>query len=277
MIDSLTNSMTGHRVQLTVPDALEAARWVNSLVRQESELYSDTSLVNVDGQVSVEFMDAADSDSLTQPPRIVDLGANHLCFRVGDIERAVSYLESRTDVIVLGNIISIPEGPISGNRWIYFKSPWGTLFELQEWPKTPAYFSSTSERLFHEHKELRGANIPTVMGIDHSGYSVADLERTIEFLQQNLDARTVLRTEIKADAKFMNEQLGVNVSGHSEMAMLNVDGLNIELFEHHVGSQERPRLISQYGGNLLYLHGSNKPCDFPVELGVTSEPESMIE
>ena len=56
---------------------------------------------------------------------------------------------------------------------IYFKAPWGTLFELQEWPNSPAYMSNSSVRLYHEHPVQRPGVLYGIQGLDHAGYSVS--------------------------------------------------------------------------------------------------------
>jgi catechol 2,3-dioxygenase-like lactoylglutathione lyase family enzyme len=235
-------------IGITVPDAHEAADFVASLLGVTA---SDDASVPVGGFATVEFTSSAAPDQ--SPPRLVDIGTNHLCFTVGDIDAAASYLRARADVSVLGDVITVPEGPIAGNRWIYFRSPWGTLFELQQWPETPGYVGDTDARLHHRREDLPTALLPTCRGLDHSGYSVADLDATIALLVGSHSATEVLRTEIEADRGFMTTQFDLDVEGSSRMAMVSVGELNIELFEHHIGRQHGARPLTANGGNFLTL------------------------
>lgn len=235
-------------IGITVPDAHEAADFVASLLGATA---TDGASVPVSGGTTVEFTSSANADQ--SPPRLVDVGTNHLCFTVGDIDAAASYLAARGDVSVLGDVITVPEGPIAGNRWIYFRSPWGTLFELQQWPETPGYFGDTDARLHHRREDIPSALLPTCRGLDHSGYSVTDLDATIARLVSSHSATEVLRTEIEANREFMLAQFDLDVAGTSRMAMVSVGELNIELFEHRIGRKHGARSLTSNGGNFLTL------------------------
>ncbi|MEV6769295.1 VOC family protein [Nocardia sp. NPDC051030] len=249
----MTDSTLVHRIGVTVPDIDQALRYFGSLIGPSS-VDTAGATVRFEPGIEVALSRAAVSED---PPRIVDIGANHLCFRVADIEQAVAHLETLSGTTVLGDIMTVPAGPIAGNRWIYFRSPWGTLFELQQWPEVPGYIADTTARLFHGHRAPEDAPLPSVLGLDHSGYSVSDLEAALEFLKREHAATVVLRTEISADRAFMRAQFGIDVEGTSAMAMVVVgDGLNIELFEHRVGAQEPPRPLDRLGGNYLALGGA---------------------
>ncbi len=235
-------------IGITVPDAHEAADFVASLLGVNC---GDNASVPVGDGMSIEFTSSAAPDQV--PPRLVDVGTNHLCFTVGDIDAAASYLAAREDVSVLGDVITVPEGPIAGNKWIYFRAPWGTLFELQQWPETPGYFGDTDARLHHRREDNPSALLPTCSGLDHSGYSVADLDATIARLVASHSATEVLRTDIEADRGFMRAQFDLDVEGTSRMAMISVGELNIELFEHRVGPKLGARPLTANGGNFLTL------------------------
>lgn len=243
-----------YTIGTTVPDAFQAADFVGALLGVQRRDRGDG---RADVEVGSSTLQFQSSEVPKQaPPRLVDIGTNHLCFTVGDIERATNYLDARGDVTVLGDIITIPEGPIAGNRWIYFRSPWGTLFELQQWPDEPAYFGDTDARLRHPRTELPAAQLPTARGLDHTGYSVEDLDATIERLVTIHSATEVLRTEIAANRDFMTAQFDLDVEGTSKMAMVSAGELNIELFQHSVGRQDAPRSSTAVGGNHLSIRGT---------------------
>lgn len=254
-----------HRITLAVPDVAEATAFLAELVGPSTvDRDGGAGVVSFSSGIEVRLVPTASTgtaDAPDIPPRLVDIGTNHLCLRVADIEAAVAHLRELPGVDVLGDIVTIPEGPIRGNRWIYFRSPWGTLFELQQWPDTPGYVDSTAERLHHGQQPAADAPLPTLLGLDHSGYSVRSLDATLDHLVTRHRARVVLRTEIAADRDFMRRQFDLDVEGTSAMAMVVVDdAINLEIFEHGVPGQELPRPLDRLGGNLLELHAAPRPA-----------------
>ncbi|SDH91255.1 Catechol 2,3-dioxygenase [Rhodococcus triatomae] len=262
------NESTPHRIGVAVPDVDRAVEFFASIVG-DSPVRAAADLVRTVAfapNTDVTLIPVAPDAAFGSPPRVVDVGTNHLCFRVGDIDVAAAYLAEQPGVRVLGDIVTVPDGPIRGNRWIYFRSPWGTLFELQQWPKHPAYQADTSARLFHGQSPADDARLPSLLGLDHTGYSVRDLEATIRYLVDRHGATEVLRTRIDAGRDFMSAQFGIDVEGTSTMAMLVVDdALNIELFEHSVGAQDPPRPPRAPGGNVLALHAQDCAPESAVE------------
>jgi len=81
-------------------------------------------------------------------PRNSDWGGHHLAFYVDDVDAAVAYLKSVPGVRVLGEPETITEGPIAGDRWVYFLSPWGLQLEVLHMPKGMPYENATRARLF---------------------------------------------------------------------------------------------------------------------------------
>ncbi|MFF4273450.1 VOC family protein [Streptomyces sp. NPDC001536] len=251
-----------HRITVAVPDVEEATAFLAELAGPSAvDRDGASGVVAFSPGIEVRLVPTTPDGTTDTPPRLVDIGTNHLCLRVGDIEAAVAHLEQLPGVDVLGDIITIPEGPIRGNRWIYFRSPWGTLFELQQWPDTPGYADTTAERLHHDQRPADDAPLPTLLGLDHTGYSVQSLDATIDHLVTHHRARVVLRTEIAADRAFMRRQFDLDVEGISAMAMVVVDdALNLELFEHGVPDRQPPRPLDRLGGNLLELHATPQPA-----------------
>ncbi|MFE0187397.1 VOC family protein [Streptomyces sp. NPDC059008] len=251
-----------HRITVAVPDVAEATAFLAELAGPSTvDRDGGAGVVSFSHGIEVRLVPTAPAGTADTPPRLVDIGTNHLCLRVGDIEAAVAHLEELPGVDVLGDIVTVPEGPIRGNRWIYFRSPWGTLFELQEWPDTPGYVDTTAERLHHGQRPADDAPLPTLLGLDHTGYSVQSLDATVDHLVTHHRARVVLRTEIAVDRAFMRRQFDLDVEGTSAMAMVVVDdALNLELFEHGVPDQEPPRPLDRLGGNLLELHATAQPA-----------------
>lgn len=95
--------------------------------------------------VEVFTYDSADGQS--PPPRNSDIGGHHLALYVDDIDHAVAYLRSR-GVEVMGGPVASKDASL-GQRWVYFRAPWGMQFELVSYPNGKAYEASTEVRLWH--------------------------------------------------------------------------------------------------------------------------------
>ncbi len=65
-------------------------------------------------------------------PRNSDIGGHHIGLYVDDIDAAVEHLRSAGVQVSEGPNVST--GPAEGNRWIYFRAPWGLQFELVSYP-----------------------------------------------------------------------------------------------------------------------------------------------
>lgn len=85
-------------------------------------------------------------------PRNSDLGGHHLALHVDDVDRAVEYLVSVPGVKILGEAQTITDGPIAGDRWVYFLTPWGMQMEVLNMPKGMPYEKDTDRRLFERYE-----------------------------------------------------------------------------------------------------------------------------
>lgn len=239
------------QITLAVPDVDAASRWLASIVGGPT---GAGPVFTFDPGVEVRLTTCR--EARRTPPSITDLGTLHLCFRVDGINEVVDRINGLPGTEALGDIIETPDGPIQGNKWIYVRSPWGSLFELQEWPDPPAYTRENNARLYHEHPRQRAGALPGIRGLDHAGYSVANLDSSIANLTEKAGAQYVLGTSLTVDEAFTHRQFGIGVACTSTMAMVVASGLNIELFEHGVGKQESPRGIDEIGGHALVLSGT---------------------
>ncbi|MGO3146738.1 MAG: VOC family protein [Leucobacter sp.] len=91
-------------------------------------------------QAIFEVFEYASPDQSTAHPRNSDVGGHHVALYVEDLDTAVQYLHEH-GVEVLGEP-KVSSGPNLGQRWIYFRAPWGMYFELVSYPNGKAYFSS---------------------------------------------------------------------------------------------------------------------------------------
>jgi len=95
--------------------------------------------------LEVFHYDAADGQS--GPPRNSDIGGHHIGLYVDDLDAAVAHLRAH-GVDVMGVPIA-SAGASAGQRWIYFRAPWGLQFELVSYPGGKAYEADSPVKLWH--------------------------------------------------------------------------------------------------------------------------------
>lgn len=87
------------------------------------------------------------ADGQLPQPRNSDIGGHHLAFYVDDMDAAVMYLRQK-NVEVLGEPTASRQAA-EGQRWIYFRAPWGMQFELVSFPSGKAYEKGAPRLLWH--------------------------------------------------------------------------------------------------------------------------------
>lgn len=87
----------------------------------------------------------APGERLEHPPLNSDVGGHHLAFYVDDLDEAVEYLRSE-GIRVLGEPTA-SSAASTGQRWVYFLSPWGMQFELVSFPNGKQYEQENPETL----------------------------------------------------------------------------------------------------------------------------------
>lgn len=76
-------------------------------------------------------------------PRNSDVGGHHVALYVDDLDAAIEHLRAHRVEVLDGPTAS--RGPAEGNRWIYFKAPWGMQFELVSYPGGKAFDRARQE------------------------------------------------------------------------------------------------------------------------------------
>ncbi len=93
------------------------------------------------------------ADGQAPHPRNSDLGGFHIAFYVDDLDTAVAYLREK-GVEVMGEPTASAQGA-EGQRWVYFRSPWGLQFELVSFPAGKAYEQHSERVLWHPSHPAR--------------------------------------------------------------------------------------------------------------------------
>ncbi|HET6300182.1 VOC family protein [Microbacterium sp.] len=89
--------------------------------------------------------DAADGQA--PQPRNSDIGGHHLALYVDDMDAAIEHLRAH-DVEIMGEPVA-SAGASAGQRWLYFRAPWGMQFELVSFPEGKAYEKDAGVLLWH--------------------------------------------------------------------------------------------------------------------------------
>ncbi|MGP3534372.1 VOC family protein [Microbacterium sp. RD1] len=87
--------------------------------------------------LNIETFHYETPDGQSPQPRNSDIGGYHLALYVDDLDAAVAYLR-KEGVEVMGEPIASRQSA-EGQRWIYFRAPWGLQFELVSYPRGKAY------------------------------------------------------------------------------------------------------------------------------------------
>jgi catechol 2,3-dioxygenase-like lactoylglutathione lyase family enzyme len=87
------------------------------------------------------------ADGQAPIPRNSDIGGHHLALYVDDFDAALDYLKAEGVEIMSDPTFSANAS--LGQRWVYFRSPWGMQFELVSYPDGKAYEKDAPVLLWH--------------------------------------------------------------------------------------------------------------------------------
>ena len=96
---------------------------------------------------NLEVFRYASADGQAPQPRNSDIGGHHLALYVDDLDAALAHLRSH-DVEIMGEPVA-SAGASAGQRWVYFRAPWGMQFELVSFPGGKAYEADAPVLLWH--------------------------------------------------------------------------------------------------------------------------------
>lgn len=148
----------------TVPDMEEAHRFFVDIIgcdfvyrlgkKEGAELMSQRMGVHPEATVeeirffrcatgaNFEVFTYTSPDQVDQQPKNSDIGGHHIAFYVDDLDASVAYLRD-AGVEVMGEPTASAEAS-TGQRWVYFRAPWGMQFELVSFPQGKAYEKDAS-------------------------------------------------------------------------------------------------------------------------------------
>lgn len=160
-----------HHVAYTVPDLNQAVQfftevlgaelvyrvgpvhdpdgdWMTRQLGVPADACAHIAMLRLGPVTNLELFEYTASGQRQAVPRNSDWGGHHLAIYVTDVDAAVAYLRAQPGVQVLGEPETITEGPIAGDRWVYFRAPWGMQLELIHLPAGAPYERHTQARLY---------------------------------------------------------------------------------------------------------------------------------
>jgi glyoxylase I family protein len=87
------------------------------------------------------------ADGLADEPKNSDIGGHHVALYVDDMDAAIEHLRGH-NVEIMGEPTASAQAA-KGQRWLYFRSPWGMQFELVSYPQGKAYEKDAAVKLWH--------------------------------------------------------------------------------------------------------------------------------
>jgi catechol 2,3-dioxygenase-like lactoylglutathione lyase family enzyme len=220
---------------------------------------------------NIELFEYESPGQRPDEPRNSDWSGHHVAFYVTDIEAAVEYMDSR-GVHRLFGPFSLTDGPAAGQTINYFKTPWNSYIEFISYPNGMAYQQAPGVHPLWSPKEngLRSevTKVPGLLGIDHVGITVPDIEVAATWLEQNLGMTNPLTFGPFSDpvGNFMKQLVDVDPRAVVEQirVLRGGDGPGIELFQYTAPDQDQTfRRNSDSGGHHIafYVKHIDKGAD----------------
>jgi catechol 2,3-dioxygenase-like lactoylglutathione lyase family enzyme len=122
--------------------------WMRRQLGVDPRAKAQIAMLRLGPVTNVELFQYEAPDQSRQLPKNSDHGGHHLAFYVEDIEAATEYLRAQPGVTLLGDVQTIEDGPIAGDRWVYFLAPWGMQMEILHMPHGMPYERATPARRY---------------------------------------------------------------------------------------------------------------------------------
>jgi len=272
-------------VGLTVPDIDEAVGWFQDVMGATAPLsfgpISDPggtlmhdllgvdpaavidriTVVRIGHSANIELFQYEAPGQLHTHPLNSDWSGHHIAFYVTDIDAAVAYMEDKGVQKFLGPF-SLTGGPAAGQTINYFKTPFGTYIELISYPTGMAYDVPGVKPLWSPKRNGLGSEVtavPGLLGIDHIGITVPDVDAAATWLADVLGGSNPLTFGPFSDpvGDFMHQLVDVDPRAVVErIRMIRTgDGPGVELFQYSAPHQDHTfRQNSDWGGHHIAFY-----------------------
>jgi catechol 2,3-dioxygenase-like lactoylglutathione lyase family enzyme len=272
-------------VGLTVPDIVEAVAWFSEVMGataplsfgpiadpqgtlmhdllgvDPSAVISRITVLRLGHSANIELFEYEAPDQRRTHPLNSDWSGHHIAFYVTDIEIAVAHMEAKGVQKFLGPF-PLSAGPAAGQAINYFKTPFGTYIELISYPNGMAYQVPSVKPLWSPKRNGNDSvvtTVPGLLGIDHVGITVPDVDATAAWLAQVIGATNPLTFGPFSDPSgdFMHQLVDVDPRAVVErIRMVRAgNGPGIELFQYTAPGQDHSfRKNSDWGAHHIAFY-----------------------
>lgn len=122
--------------------------WMHRQLGVHPRARAQIAMLRLGPVTNIELFQYEAPDQNKRLPKNSDHGGHHLAFYVDDVDAAAEYLRAQPGVTLLGEPQTIHDGPIAGDRWMYFTTPWGMSMEILNMPSGMPYERETPARRF---------------------------------------------------------------------------------------------------------------------------------
>jgi len=205
-------------------------------------------------------------------PKNSDWSGHHVAFYVTDIATAVEYMVSKGVRRMPAGPFTLTQGPAAGQTIQYFQTPWGGYIEFISYPNGMAYEVPSVKPLWSPKRNGMDSvvtNVPGLLGIDHVGITVANLDVAAAWFEQKLGFINPLTFGPFSDptGDFMTQLVDVNPRAVvQQIRMLRGgNGPGVELFQYSSPDQDQSfRRNSDWGGHhvTFYVRDIDKGVEY---------------
>jgi catechol 2,3-dioxygenase-like lactoylglutathione lyase family enzyme len=122
--------------------------WMTANLNVPANATCEIAMLRFGPSLNLELFEYTGEHRSTRVPRNSDVGGHHLAIFVDDIHAAWAYVRNLPGVTCQGRPKTITEGPLAGDRWLYFTTPWGLQMELISLPEHLPYEQWTTARRY---------------------------------------------------------------------------------------------------------------------------------
>ncbi|MBB4967316.1 VOC family protein [Saccharothrix violaceirubra] len=122
--------------------------WMARKLGVDAAAVAHIAMLRLGPVTNLELFEYSARDQRKALPRNSDWGGHHLAIHVADVDVAAAYLREQPGVTVFGDPETLTDGPIAGDRWVYFTTPWGMQLELINLPAGLPFERDTPARLY---------------------------------------------------------------------------------------------------------------------------------
>ena len=122
--------------------------WMTANLNVPADATCEIAMLRFGPSLNLELFEYTAEHRVTRAPRNSDIGGHHLAIFVDDINAAWTYVRNLPGVTCQGRPKTITEGPLAGDQWLYFTTPWGLQMELISLPEHLPYEQWTGARRY---------------------------------------------------------------------------------------------------------------------------------